>query len=110
MAQYRMTANAIVIRTSDGACIPSDPANGDRVAYNAWLAAGGVPDPYVKPQSEIDIAARKASFDADATRADLMNRLATATPAQINSYVDANVTNIAEARALFKRILLVLST
>jgi len=109
MAQYRLTANDIVVRASDNANIPNDPGNSDRIVYNAWVAAGNVPDPYVKPQEEIDSATRKSSFDADATRADLLARLRTATPAQINTYVDANVTDLASARALFKKILLVLA-
>jgi hypothetical protein len=38
-----------VIRTSEGADIPDEPENRDFGAYQAWLAAGGVPDPYVPP-------------------------------------------------------------
>jgi hypothetical protein len=50
MAAYQLTSNESVIRTSDSACIPADPANRDRAEYDTWLAAGGVPDPYVPPE------------------------------------------------------------
>jgi hypothetical protein len=49
MADYQLTATDIVIRTADGASIPNDPANRDRIEYDEWLAAGGVPDPYKPP-------------------------------------------------------------
>jgi hypothetical protein len=50
MAAYQLTATDVVMRTADGAFIPNDPANRDRVAYEQWLADGGVPDPYVPPE------------------------------------------------------------
>ena len=50
MAEYQLGAtNKYVIHTADGATIPNDPANRDWQEYQKWLAAGGVPDPYVKP-------------------------------------------------------------
>ncbi len=49
MADYQLTATDVVIRTADQAHIPNDPANSDRIEYEEWLEAGGVPDPYVEP-------------------------------------------------------------
>ena len=42
---YRLTASTCILRLSDGAYIPPDPANVDFAADLAWLAAGGVPEP-----------------------------------------------------------------
>ena len=44
--QYLNTEGSIanaIIRLSDMACIPFDPANQDFVEYNKWLSEGGVP-------------------------------------------------------------------
>jgi hypothetical protein len=52
MADYQLVtedAGGPVLRTTDGASIPADPANRDWIEYQDWLAAGGVPDPYVPP-------------------------------------------------------------
>ena len=50
MSEYALTADDQgVIRTEDGAYVPNDEGNYDWVAYQAWLADGGVPDPYVPP-------------------------------------------------------------
>jgi len=45
MALYALTASpATILRTSDGAFIPTDPANVDYQMYLAWVAAGNTPD------------------------------------------------------------------
>ena len=35
----------VVIRTSDGASIPFDPANTDYIAFLKWIEEGNVPTP-----------------------------------------------------------------
>jgi hypothetical protein len=43
---YRSTkSNSCVIRVTDGACIPFDPANTDYQEYLKWLAEGNQPIP-----------------------------------------------------------------
>ena len=42
---YKNEPITSVIRTSDGACIPFDPANTDYQQYLAWVAKGNQPEP-----------------------------------------------------------------
>jgi len=44
-AIYAGTEPQSVIRTTDGACIPFDPANTDYQAYLKWLEEGNTPEP-----------------------------------------------------------------
>jgi hypothetical protein len=41
---FRLTDSAAVVRLSDGAFIPADPANADRQFYEQWISGGGVPE------------------------------------------------------------------
>jgi hypothetical protein len=52
---------------------------------------------------------RVALLQSDLTLIDLRDRLTSATPAQIIAYVDSQVTDLASARTLLKRILLLLA-
>jgi hypothetical protein len=51
MSDYALTkVAAFVRRTADNADVPVGiPDNRDSAAYDAWLAAGNTPDPYVAP-------------------------------------------------------------
>lgn len=49
MALYKLNQDGSVVRTSDGVSIPNDGGNADWRDYQAWLALGNTPDPYVAP-------------------------------------------------------------
>lgn len=61
-----------------------------------------------QPQSQENL--RDQAFKADIDLQDLLTRLTAATPAQLKNYVNNNVTDLASARVLLMKILLILST
>jgi hypothetical protein len=65
---YTLTSTTTIIRDADNAFIPADPANTDYQAYQAWLAEGNTPNPYVPPtppaQSQPTLAELQAQLNA----------------------------------------------
>ena len=46
---YTLTNSTTIIRDTDNAFIPADPANTDYQQYLAWVAEGNTPNPYIAP-------------------------------------------------------------
>lgn len=47
---YQLTNNDTILRLTDNAFIPPDPANTDYAAYLAWLDEGNTPLPAPAPE------------------------------------------------------------
>jgi hypothetical protein len=47
---YQLTTGDTILRTTDGAFIPPDPANTDYADYLVWLEEGNTPEPAPEPE------------------------------------------------------------
>jgi hypothetical protein len=52
---YQLTTSDCILRTTDGAFIPPDPANTDFAAYLEWVEAGNTPEPAPEPVAPVEL-------------------------------------------------------
>lgn len=52
---YQLTSGDTILRLSDHAFIPPNPANNDYIAYLAWLEEGNTPETYVAPEPPVPL-------------------------------------------------------
>jgi len=100
---YQLTRTSAIRRTTDGASIPADSRNIDYQAYLAWVTAGNTPIPRdaqeVSDEAAHDAKMAQEAADVAAARTHTkLKALAAMTPAQVQTWVAANVTNLAQAQ------------
>lgn len=52
---YQLTSSDGILRLSDNAFIPPNPANTDYAIYLAWLEAGNTPEPAPIPEPPVPL-------------------------------------------------------
>lgn len=99
---YKLATINVIVRLSDGAFIPADSTNADYAEFLKWKLAGNTPDPADPPTPErIAELSQLAKDAADAIAAKAyakLSALRNMTPAQVQAWVSANVTNLAQAQ------------
>jgi len=110
---YKLTKFNTIQRLEDGALIPPDQGNADYLAYLAWVADGNTPLPVDPPTPAELAAAAQAAQDAqdiaDAKAYAKLAALKAMPPAQIQTWVNANVTTLAQAQDAIKTLAIAVS-
>ena len=72
---YQLTTGNTILRTTDGAFIPSDPANTDYAAYLEWVEQGGTPEPAPIPEPPVELTPAEKLAASGLTVAELKSLL-----------------------------------
>jgi hypothetical protein len=68
---YQLTTGTSILRLSDNAFIPPDPANTDYAAYLEWVEAGNTPEPAPEPVAPVELTTEQKLEAAGLTVAEL---------------------------------------
>jgi hypothetical protein len=68
---YQLTTGDTILRLTDNAFIPPDPANTDYAAYLEWVAAGNMPEPAPEPEPSVALTTEQKLEAAGLTVAEL---------------------------------------
>jgi hypothetical protein len=72
---YQLTNNELILRLTDNAFIPPDPANTDYAAYLEWVEQGGIPDPAPEPEPPVELTPAEKLAASGLTVAELKGLL-----------------------------------
>ncbi len=93
MSAYKRTKSTSIIRTIDNLLIPNNPLLNEWRDYVAWCDAGNTPD-----LADADPTPTQEQIDRAEARADSkLQLLASKTPAQIKTFINANLTLTTQA-------------
>lgn len=100
------TENGLIEVVWDGVThiVPDIMENRDRRKLQAWLDQGNVIGPYVPPPPT-PLEIRRDEFKNQPDFIDLEDKLRNATPAQIDTWLANNVTNLTQARSVLGAII-----
>lgn len=103
-AGYDQFGNINVARDGKTITVPDDMGNRDRQELEDWVDKGNTIAPYVVP-AKTEEQLRVEAFDAAPEAVDLATRARTATNVQIDAWLTANVTTLAQARTVLGAII-----
>jgi len=72
---YQLTTSTSILRLTDNAFIPPDPANRDYREYLEWLEAGNTPEPAPEPPAPVDLTPTEKLAASGLTVAELKDLL-----------------------------------
>ena len=72
---YQLTQGDTILRLTDNAFIPPDPANTDYAAYLAWVEEGNTPEPAPIPEPPVELTPAEKLAQSGLTVAELKTLL-----------------------------------